>query len=326
MWTEPDGSGKLAIRLWDAYGDPVAAHAAADWTVSGGGTIDSTGLFRSSGETGDFDVRVRLKGDTAVSATGIITVSGASVLPFVRRINFQPDTVPWREGWQGDNGANYSQARGFGWLGAYITGTFNNRNGETFLLKSFIQANGVWHCDAPDGDYVIKTAMGDNAWGSQQACHVTFGQDTLCYKPAGTLNTLRTDTVTVSGGKGIDLNVSGALCYLVIISKNGVDMELVADDKIQPLTRETSCHAAMETLFFVNPNPFNPSTNIIARIFNDSRLTLYGINGKILNRWALKTGLHRISWQARRLPAGCYFLVLKIGNGRQLTRKVMLLK
>lgn len=64
------------------------------------------------------------------------------------------------------------------------------------------------------------------------------------------------------------------------------------------------------------PNPFNPCTNIIFTLQKPSNVSLviYDILGRevatLVNKW-LQSGTHQVQWDARNMPSGVYFYMLK---------------
>jgi len=69
----PNGTVRFTTTAKDQEGSPIATRA-VDWTVSGGGTIDASGLFTSNGTLGNFTVTATVRANPAVTATGKITV------------------------------------------------------------------------------------------------------------------------------------------------------------------------------------------------------------------------------------------------------------
>ena len=79
------------------------------------------------------------------------------------------------------------------------------------------------------------------------------------------------------------------------------------------------------------PNPFNPSTTIRfdLRRATQVSLSIYDITGRkittLLNQQLMSSGRHQVVWNAGQTSSGIYFYRLKV-NGRQITRKMMLIK
>ncbi len=78
------------------------------------------------------------------------------------------------------------------------------------------------------------------------------------------------------------------------------------------------------------PNPFNPSTKIEFQIPKSSivNLTVYNSLGEevaILVNQRLSKGRYTFEFNARDLPSGVYFYVLRAGNFGS-TKKMILLK
>ncbi len=87
--------------------------------------------------------------------------------------------------------------------------------------------------------------------------------------------------------------------------------------------------------FRIQPNPFNPRTEIVYSLPADGpvRLTIVDLRGRQLARLVdeyLPQGEHRVRWEARddqgrQLPSGTYLMVLETG-GQRVTSKLALLK
>ncbi|MBL8025104.1 MAG: hypothetical protein JNL74_01765, partial [Fibrobacteres bacterium] len=174
--------------------------------------------------------------------TIIVTVFDEPSL--IRRVNFQASTIPFKTGWVADNGASYTSTSGYGWQNASIVAVREDRLGDNFLLKSFVNvSSGNWKIDLPAGEYIIKAAMGDNQYGAADS--LWYGTETLLADGAKP-NAFVTDTITVTGTDGMTLKVKGALNYVVIIPNEGIDINLVADDNgiMPPFTTPDETGAA----------------------------------------------------------------------------------
>ena len=79
------------------------------------------------------------------------------------------------------------------------------------------------------------------------------------------------------------------------------------------------------------PNPFNPSTTIRfdLRRATPVSLAIYDITGReittLLNQQVMSAGRHQMEWNAGKASSGIYFYRLEV-NGKQITRKMMLIK
>ena len=130
---------KLTIAAGDTYRlDAVAAYArggdrftrpvgrAAAWTSDAPDLVSvSGGLLRATRAGGPVHVRCSLVGK---SNSAEVIVSEA---PVIRRICFQVKAEPPRAGWAADNGQPFTDARGFGWLGAKDLTTRDDRSQPT---------------------------------------------------------------------------------------------------------------------------------------------------------------------------------------------------
>jgi hypothetical protein len=273
--------------------------------------------------------------------TAEITVYDELPVPsFIKKINFQVSANSFKTGWLPDNGGAYTAQKGYGWADTNGTAllTRDNRNGDYFLLKSFVltAAPAAYRIDAPDGEYIVKTGMGDNAWADKGYQWVEHQGDTLISHGGAAVNIIRTDTITVSGGNGILLGEKGAINYLVVISSEGIDIDYVANDGLLPSAVEAPDHAGRAARnLLVFPNPFNPSCRVSFKLPQDTRVRLevFSTNGRLirsLRTGALKAGDHTAVWdsldrQGRPAPAGLYLFRLS-GSGKALITRAVLVK
>ncbi|MBL8028526.1 MAG: T9SS type A sorting domain-containing protein [Fibrobacteres bacterium] len=338
LWVAPSKSDRIEIREYDNLDKPVANPAKIAWSINNGGAIDSNGIFVSNGDTGTFTITAQTVTAPIFTAKCTVVVSEKPYTPYIKRINFEPDTIPPRAGWFANNGMPclYTSQRGFGWVGVSHFMMRDDRKGSNYLLKSFVSYTSPskiapYRISAPDGDYIIRTAMGDNAWGITEVNWTIYNNDTICFKPSGLGNAIKTDTITVRGGKGIDLLIKGAINYIVIISKNGVDMDMVADDSVTTTVYAEKSVNISALDMNVLPNPFNPSTAISITLpsAQPAILSVYDACGRLvenINEGILKAGTHRFIWDAADKASGIYFISFKAGNNRTINTKALLLR
>lgn len=252
---------------------------------------------------------------------------------FIRRINFSSQATPFKNGWLADNGGAYSGTQGYGWTSGAGFMIRDDRAGYSFLLKSFVgpgTGTSAYKIDAPDGDYLIRIAMGDNAYGSGVMNCVVSGTDTLIKYVGGSsyysdtsrgilglINGIATTTVHASGG-AINLTVQGYLNYLVICSAaEGTPLKFIADDVGSPGTAVGNLEKEMpatvpETMSLsAYPNPFNPSTNMVVRGCREQVLfSIFDLQGRLVWQQEVQAsgGQVKSAWNAESIPSGIYFL------------------
>lgn len=287
----------------------------AVWTSSDGTVASVTaGRVRGIAAGGPVSVVASLGGK---ADTCKITIFAR--LSFLKRINFQVSTVPWKAGWYADNGTAYSVSRTFGWLSTTGLAARDDRSGSNFLLKSFVSPSSgtaPFKIDMPDGSYIIRVGMGDNSYGINYTNMTTVETDTVCFKPAGTPNTIQTDTVSVSSGTGLVLTVAGAINYVVVISNEGVAMNLVADDGsvyVPPLITVSEPDRPALAELLVEPNPFNPSLHITYTLPKPEAVSVAVFDplGKRVAYWPLQrltAGRHSLFWNAGLFGSGVYVI------------------
>lgn len=268
----------------------------------------------------------------------------------VRRINFQPqgeNTVPSIPDWQIDSGGVYSQARGFGWT-AQAYG-HHDTQADNYLKGTWL-GGGEWRMDCADGAYVLRLCSYNYNIQYPGYPSICLGSDTLLRNPAvaGYLSTKHnwiTDSrVSISGGQGLRLTVYSGLSYVVLISDDGAEMNLVAGDdrfRVEPeLTAKGAKQRGPETLSrmpSVRPNPFNPSAEV--SFFLPAGVAaeygVYDVRGRRLFRAVLEQEaggrLRSVPVQGRHpsgraWPSGCYFGRLSCGDGKTYRHTLVLLK
>ena len=107
------------------------------------------------------------------------------------------------------------------------------------------------------------------------------------------------------------------------------------DNEILQLKIEESFNPSVYILDQAYPNPFNPNTNIVYKLPEDSnvRITVYDILGTeiaILVNGTQNSGSNIVQWnatndQGQPVPAGLYFYRIEAGTFKQ-TKKMILLK
>jgi hypothetical protein len=260
---------------------------------------------------------------------------------FVKRINFQATSTPFRDGWLADNGALYSVVKGYGWSGSGTLIKADTRKGDNFLFKSLVitSAPRVYILDVPDGEYQIRIGMGDNVYGINNAAWTLIGSDTICMKLPFHENVVATTSaVVVAGGTGLRLTVNGAINYIVVCSSSeGVPIDLVADDgyysgSTNVLNRNTDREIVSLDAF---PNPFNPSTLIRFSLpggeSHDVRILLFSASGRLIRELIPvknRKDAQQLLWDGRdnhgrTVASGQYVAVLT--NSKYHVRKRLLL-
>jgi len=267
--------------------------------------------------------------------TTAVTVSDTAV---ITRINFECSETPWKTGWYSVSPSSaFSAGKGFGWLS---TGSMDCRNDRTntanYLLKGFVSSPGnQFKVTVPDGDYVIRIAMGDPQYGgTAQGTWTALGNDTLIYYE-GRGNTIVTDTVSARGGEGLVFTVKGGINYLVV-APVGVDINTYADDGYTPPSPAEEAFAPDGVkLLEIFPNPFNPSATFIVNLGNPDMRTLslkvYDMRGRVVadlvkqGNARLRNGGTAFTWNSGNRASGTYIVKLFAGK-RIVTRRMTLLK
>ncbi|MBL8028324.1 MAG: T9SS type A sorting domain-containing protein [Fibrobacteres bacterium] len=277
-------------------------------------------------------------GPVIVSATlqSIAGTCSLTVWPkpaIIKRINFQVTTTPYGYGWSIENGQSFSSAKGMGWSGSVTTR--DDRNGSSFLLKSFVLGtNATFRIDLPNGNYTLKAAMGDNVYGVNSRNWMTLGSDTVARKDSGEANGITISNFTVTNGSAI-FTVNGSLNYLVIISDEGIDINLVADDGLLPpghvQMEIDEAITAKNQKMVVFPNPFNSTSTLTFNGIPDiaTVLSIYDIQGRLVKTLIerpLQKSHNSIKLSGKDFPAGIYMVRFMQKGRKTLETKMMLVK
>ncbi|MBL8026241.1 MAG: T9SS type A sorting domain-containing protein [Fibrobacteres bacterium] len=268
-------------------------------------------------------------------------------LQYALRINFQASAEEYNFGWKIDNvGQGYSGDNILGWQNHSSMFSYDDRLGNNYLLKTFTMpyayGNRNYRIKAPTGNYIIKIAMGDNKNGTgTNTIFTAFGTDTLI-SYIGTGNFIKKDTISVTATTGgtFDLVVKGQICYLVLISNEGVDIDSVAWDdgvRLSPFTiqenppitsvRSINEHPSQQLSCVAYPNPFNPVTTIKLsglKAGRKSELTIHDISGRLVADLSSHIS-NNVEWNASHLPSGIYIVNFR-QNAREYRSRVTLLK
>ncbi|MBL8029165.1 MAG: Ig-like domain-containing protein [Fibrobacteres bacterium] len=260
---------------------------------------------------------------------------------FILRVNFSTHSNPFAYGWVSENAGVYTDTRGFGWVGPIVGSTArDDRAGSNYLLRSFISSNGSsYKVKVVDGEYIIKYAVGDNLYGGTD---IVDYDNTVLLTHSGSSTEIAKDTVSVTGGKGLSLKITGKICYLVVMKKGVTDIDLVAWDVPPFIAPDTLLHVANEDkgiktdkpLFVeASPNPFNPTVTLRLGGFDPSRaqyvkVELFDGRGRVLHSEIVSNSKIREGWQwnSNSARSGVILARIKVGNNQVISRKLLLVK
>lgn len=255
-------------------------------------------------------------------------------LDLLWRINFQANRTPINSDWMAADTSRFSDSVGFGWMNTTGLLPRDNRLGDNILFRTLVLAQKpqVFKLFVPDADYIIKIGVGDNLYGDVP-CYVAFGSDTLISLGNIKTNMTKTDTIVLRGSVGLNLTIQGAIDYLVLIKRQGVDINQVAYDNnpavfsVTESPNDGCLFRADASPLIVTPNPFNSTTTIRLPepLSKDGRLAVYDLQGKCvadLSRFASKRSL---IWNSTGFSSGVYLLKADV-PGRVITKKLLLLQ
>jgi len=273
-------------------------------------------------------------------------------LSVVKRINFQGTDSVYHPFWATyDRGRVYDSTRGYGWNKVPYSGNLStcancmDFNNELFLTATSVtpgayakNEEGIYTINIPDGDYILKTCIGNLAKNALSYVRIDnpYITDTLHKFIPTALNqkSYSIDTLPIHTGKGIELYIRGAIYYLVLISKEGVDIDSVAYDTKTALYGGGSTgndfnynpqSSGSLPLITAQPNPFNPSVNISINAKETVRsLSIYDASGRMIADLLPLLHSGKVNWQYNG-PSGMYFIKVQ-ASGKDFTKRIILLR
>jgi hypothetical protein len=289
----------------------------------------------------------------SAEAAGLRCSTRVTVVPmpsFIRRVNFQAAGAPISAipGWIMDSGTPYSAGRGLGWVnpsdlsGYSIAGRDPNYFRQTMIRTQQNRVEQVFRIDAPAGKYRIRI-RNFNLFFCYETSYVRCGADTLVFNPvcnySWDFDMQVTRDIEIIGNSGLVLNIYGAVCYLVLVSDDGTDFNLVAKDDPgiiypPPLITETDRgrpRAALNETPMACPNPFNPST--VVRFGLPAKVAaeygVYNIRGQCVRHYLLQMEAapqERMVRVGDLLASGVYYGRLVRSDGKRFIHKLALVR
>jgi hypothetical protein len=154
-----------------------------------------------------------------------------------------------------------------------------------------------------------------------------------------------TQNITVTGETGLTLNIYGGICYLILMSDDGANIEQVALDYITApsqgsgVTSEENSNRVQSLMLsekpMACPNPFNPTTQIrfIVPAKVSATYAIYNINGQCLHsvKVPAMNNLHVRNLKLDcnvfgKVAAGIYYGRLSRSDSKRLSHRLLLIK
>jgi hypothetical protein len=157
------GTQPFSATARDQNGNPLAPQPSITWSVSGGGSISSSGMFTAGATAGTFTVTAE---SGSVSGSAAFTVA-SSTNGAALRFNFQPAASGLVSGYLVDAGAPYGARNGqaYGWNATCETrerGVQADQRLDTFvLMQASSNPNAQWEVAVANGFYQVHVVCGD---------------------------------------------------------------------------------------------------------------------------------------------------------------------
>ena len=301
-----------------------------------------TAYFGGEGQDRCWDVLERENGD--IILCGYTGSYGSGGDGWLLAISAEGDSL-WSRTFGGvehDDCKRVIETSDGGFLLSLASVSFGPGNYDYWLVKTDANGDIEWHQtyggadieipyavrEVPDGGFVVTgfsqtfghggnrdiwllrtDADGDSLWSR------TFGGPAV---DQSTEVELTSDFGYFIGGSHDPSQSTGADCWLI---KTGPDplLDAVEPGRAIPVSYSLSLY----------PNPFNPSTTISFDLPQQSRVSLsvYDLLGReislLMNRTA-QAGSHSVNWNCASCATGVYFIELKTGKHRALTKAMLL--
>ncbi|MBL8029173.1 MAG: Ig-like domain-containing protein [Fibrobacteres bacterium] len=294
------------------------------------------------------------------SGAGLRCTTFVNVVPsprFIRRINFQAansaqTSIP---GWIMESGTVYSKTRGVGWVNpGTFTGYLLNAGSEpnyfrrTMLYGPKAGNSLPYRIDAPAGKYRIRI-RNFNYFFCSGSSYVCQGSDTLINNKLCNyqwdFDMQVTKDIIVTGDSGLVLNIYGAINYIVLVSDDGTDFNLLAKDEMGPVypapittAAEESTAVQSETVTetpVAAPNPFNPATVIRFSLPSmvGAEYGIFNVRGQSIKRFHLSAvrgmSMRMVQFGENgnvKNASGIYYGRLIRSDGKTFSHKLMLVR
>jgi hypothetical protein len=308
-----------------------------NWTVSGGGTIDSTGLFKSSGIPGTFNVRTAVREDTMITSIARITVSDSGI---VKGQNFAFGSVVsassslQSSGWAMQNivnGTTTSTAGDFGYTSSSMVTTNHT---EWILLKldsiriiSEVDIYGRMDAGNVGNGFPINFTI--------QLSQDSLNWDTVASQTNYPIPDTKPQMFFFTGKSVRYIRVTGTNLRAPINEYRMQFSEIMAYGSSATTFMEVQFPQVVPVVLDVYPSPLSGMCKLSVNLMNSMsiHLAIYSSDGKLVKTLLnenLAAGNHRVVWDGTQssgypVSAGVYICKLRVGNST-LSRKLIIAK
>jgi beta-galactosidase len=208
----------------DQFAITLTSQPAFTWSATGGGIIDSTGLFTAGQTLGSgFTVSAAAAGHSGAATVSVVAAAG-----FSAAINFQPASAPAFPGYVVDGGVPFGD-RGngltYGWS-QDATAAVRDRNSALSLDQRYDtlihMGTLTWEIAVPNGTYSVHAVVGDPSYFDVSSTLTIEGILAINGLTSGATPWLEgTATVTVNDGRLTVGNQAGSynkICFIEIVA------------------------------------------------------------------------------------------------------------
>ena len=284
----PQTTAQFSIEALDQYGNTLTLLTKPGWSVSGGGGIDSLGLFKSNGEIGEFIITAgslnnpAIKDDAKVTVANLISGKGG-IEHIVQAASGRYVLFTGLE-----------RATGYGYS-IYEFEVYSN--GVNMALNKQVKVSSIEGGSTP-GTFAVD-GNSDTRWASAR----TDPQD-MCIDLG---QVMKIDSFI------INWDPAYASKYLITVSMNSGTSSISRDKPISAIPKSYELNAS--------PNPFTATTRIIIGVPGDNNsrvkspvsLRIYNLRGQLVQTLAqgpFAAGYHTASFNGKNKGNG-----IALGNG-----------
>ena len=315
------------------------------WLIKTNASGDTLWTKTYGGNSDDYSYSVRQTKDDGYIITGYTQSFGAGVNDiWLIKTNASGDTL-WTKTFGGsgyDVALSVQQTMDEGYIMTGSTRSFNDANGDVWLIKTDVSGDILWTKTYGGGDYDMGYSVQQTIDKGYIVAGTTssFGaniQDIWLIKTNTDGDTIWTKTF-VGSGANVAFSVQQTTDEGYIITGwttsfdngNG-DIWLIKTTADATIVKKNNNNILSDYKLFQNfPNPFNPKTTFKFSIPKSDQVTIsiYTISGQMLESKTMNfnPGSYSFEFDGSKYSTGIYFYKISTSSGFTAERKMLLLK